>query len=126
LKQTSVTSLSDGIDGRQLETAVLIAGGYRAKDAAAKVGVSAQTISAWRAKPEFQEVVDYLKTESLKCARDSIRALALDAAVELKRLMEHGNSDHVRLQAALAILRGVGVIDERLGKTQLWRRLGSF
>lgn len=103
----------------------MLAAGCPAKDVAADLQVTPQTISAWRAQPAFRETLNGLKIQYLRSARDALRSLSMDATDELARLMRGGKSERVRLQAALAVLRGVGLMDHEYTKNVLWRRIGT-
>jgi transposase len=119
-------TLPSQLDSRQLQAAVMLASGRPAKEVAEKLGVAPQTISAWRASPEFDQALTHLKLQYLKSARDGLRWLAAEAVDEIARLMRHGKSERIRLQAALAVLRGIGAIDHDYTKNVLWRHLGSL
>lgn len=114
------------LEGRQLQAVVLLASGCPAKDIATELQVSPQTISAWRAQPAFRDALNNLKVQCLRSARDNLRTLSVDATSELARLMKHAKSERVRLQAAVAVLRGVGVMGHEYTNNVLWRQLGTI
>ena len=126
MKRSSVTvSDETKLEAKQLQAVALLASGCPAKDVAAELKVSPQTISTWRKQPAFRNALNNLKIQCLMSARDNLRTLSVDATAELARLMKHGQSERVRLQAALAILRGVGVLDQQYTNNVLWRQLGT-
>ena len=101
----------------------MLASGRLAKEVAEELKVTPQTVSAWRACPEFDRALIHLKLQYLKSARDAMRRLAVDAVDEVARLIRHGKSERIRLQASLAVLRGVGAIDHDYSNNMLWRHL---
>ena len=121
-------TVNDGkqLEAKQLQAVALLASGCSAKDVALELQVSPQTISAWRSQPAFRNALNNLKIQCLISARDNLRTLSVDATAELAGLMKHAKSERVRLQAALAILRGVGVLDHKYTQNILWRQLGSI
>ena len=113
------------LEGKQLRAVALLASGCSAKDVAAEIQVSPQNISEWRRQPAFRRALDNLKIQCLMSARDNLRTLSVDATSVLADLMKHGKSERVRLQAALAVLRGVGALDHEYTNNVLWRQLGT-
>jgi len=114
------------LEGKQLRAVALLASGCSAKDVATEIQVSPQTISEWRRQPAFRRALNNLKIQCLMSARDNLRTLSVDATAELAHLMRHGKSEQVRLQAALAVLRGVGVLGHEYTNNVLWRQLGTI
>jgi len=112
------------LDSRQIRAATLLATGNSVKSVAENLQVSSQTICAWKSLPEFKRVSRFLKHEYMASARDAVRALSQDALNEVRRLIREGKSENVRLQASLAVLRGVGVIDHLPNNYQFWECVG--
>lgn len=94
---------------RQLQAASQLAQGISCRDVATNVGVSPQTISEWKRKPEFQAFINELRIEALNAVRTRLQCLADEACETLSHLMKSGSSDSVRLRAAVAVLDSTGL-----------------
>ena len=92
-----------GLRPKQLDAAVLLIGGMIAKDVAQALGVAEETVSRWRARREFQEVMQGLLQERYDATRMAMVSLAQDAVEELRCLI-HGSSDMTRLRAIELVL----------------------
>lgn len=93
------------LNPKQIAAAYFLAKGDKACEAASKVGVAPETISAWRRNPTFQEYCAFTRKEVLNEYIDRLRGLhdlALDA---LRKQLIDGKSEAVRFRAAQAILQ---------------------
>lgn len=93
----------------QIRAAALLVMGKKACDVAKEVGVTPETISAWRRNPEFVAVINAAKMEVLNSARDALRHSARKAVTTLVALLDEPVQDSIRRQAALDILDMVGI-----------------
>ena len=91
---------------RQIDAAVLLIGGMIAKDVAQALGVSQETVSRWRARQDFQDVMQALLQERYAATRMAMVSLAQDAVEELRCLI-HGSNDMTRLRAIELVLNGL-------------------
>lgn len=104
------------LGSKAARAAELLAGGMQCKDVAERVGVTPQTISAWKNKPEFEATINRLSMECLKASRQHLQALAVEATETLADLMKSGNGEAIRLKAAQAVLHHVGLTDRKSGQ----------
>lgn len=108
---------SAGLDFRQLNAAALLATGKKAKEVAGEVGVAEETICQWRKRKEFKECLSSLKKEQLIIVLDGLRLLQGTAIKTLSEVMLNGQSEAVRVKAALGCLQIGKLID---GDNLLW------
>ncbi len=105
---------------KQLRAAQLEAMGLKAKDIAKKLGITPQTISAYRRLDEYQVIVS-------KCAHASLRAAQLKLlesstqAVDVILTMMLYADDKTKLQAATTVLNYIGVaeVQKKIGVTSI-------
>lgn len=101
----------DRLSVPQIDALTLLAGGESAKDAAAKVGVTPQTISVWLNHDEdFRHALWLLKKESLDVARSQLQLAATEAVAVVRKLLQAGSSDQTRLKAAELLLDRLGLV----------------
>ena len=93
---------------KQLQAANLIASGMLYKDVASDVNVSPETISHWKADPNFEAYLNQLKWDILESARDSIRSATTQALESLIKLSGNAKSEEVRRKACIDILYMAG------------------
>lgn len=105
------------LNGKQTRAAGLLARGMSCADTAKEVGVSPQTISAWKKDPEFEATVNSLKWEVLETARDQLRTLVPDAVKALQDLVNGATREDVRRKAAIDVLQTAGLAGDE--KTHL-------
>ena len=89
---------------RQLKAISLIASGMSSKDTADVIGITPQTLSTWRAIPEFEVALNGLKTEMLNAVHDKLRCASTIAIDSLTDLSKNAKSEETRRKAALDIL----------------------
>lgn len=94
---------------KQVQAANLLAIGRKAKDVAAEIDVTPQTISAWKRDAGFTVYQNRLKMELAEAARDSLRASAKEATDSLVDLLRNSDNDEVRRKTAINILEMVGL-----------------
>ena len=95
---------------KQAYAAVLIAQGMRKKDVADEINITPQTISVWCAKDEFTTYLNSIRFELLVDARERMRALSGTAVDTIRDLMDKGEKEAVRLQAARTVLDVAGIL----------------
>ena len=78
---------------------------------AAELGVSRRQVLAWFRKPRFTAAVEQYREPMRAATRNVLEAAAVDAAETLRRAI---TSDDLptAVKASLAVLRGIGVIDD--------------
>ena len=111
------------VSPQQRKAAVMLVSGVLCKDVAQTLGLSAQTISAWRAEPNFQCVLQHEQQILLSQTRDQARALVVEALAEVRLLMKESKSDSIRLRAALEILKGTGIVGHTPQNHRIWRSI---
>jgi len=110
----------ENLPPQQCQAATLLAAGIPCKDVASQVGVTPQTISAWRSDYDFQQLVKELQWDVLRHTRDQTRALVSEALTELHTLMKESKSESIRLRAALEVLKGTYILGNRYQNSRLW------
>ena len=104
------------LSSKQVFAANLIAQGMRKKDVADDLNITPQTVSVWCAKDEFNAYLNAVKFELLEDARDRMRTLSGTAVDTIRDLMDKGEKEAVRLQAARTVLDITGISNpERWG-----------
>jgi hypothetical protein len=88
---------------RQMDAATMLVNGVLGKEVAHRLDVAEETISRWRRRPEFQQLMQSLLADRLDAARMGLVALAQDSVEELRCLI-HGGNDMVRLKAIELLL----------------------
>jgi hypothetical protein len=95
------SDVSERLSPQQIESLVLLAASVPAKEVAAKVGVTPQTISVWlNHDGDFRHALWVLKKEALDAARSELQLAAIEAATVIRTLLRDGSTEHVRLKAA--------------------------
>lgn len=106
---------------RQVLAARMLIEGRLGKDVAAAIGVSPETVSRWKAQPEFQEFTRLLLQDSVDAARLGLVALTGEAIGQLHNLL-NSFSDAISLKACALVLGKaapiIGVIGEELRRPQ--------
>jgi hypothetical protein len=107
----------DRLSPAQVNGLPLLASGEPAKEVAAKVGVTAQTVSLWVNHDEdFRHALWLLKKEALDGARSQLQLAATEAVAVVRKLLHDGSSDHIRLKAAELLLDRLGLVGRYSGK----------
>ena len=101
--------MKTNLTSKQIHAAGLIALGMTKRIIAEEVGVTPQTISVWSASDEFEALINQFKMQSLEDARDRIRARSGSAVDTIRDLMDKGEKEAVRLQAARTVLDVTGI-----------------
>lgn len=111
---------------RQVRAAQMLIEGRRGKDVAAAVGVSPETVSRWKAQPEFEEFTRLLLQDSVDATRLGIVSLCAESIEHLRGLVRSFN-DQTALKAITLVLGKVGpvlgVISAETATTQERARL---
>jgi transposase-like protein len=109
------------LTAKQLQVALLLAGGATITDAAKQVGVSRITVHQWLQTNIFKAHLNGLKKESVKAAISQIQSVALLAVTTLNELMASSKNDTVRLSCALKVLEMTHVTDRayHIGSSQV-------
>lgn len=100
------------LSGKQIKVATLLAQGVACGEAAKEVGVTPQTISAWKKDAEFEASVNRMKWAILEEGRDMLRNAIPGAVKTLLELATSAKSEEVRRKATLDILQAVGLIGD--------------
>lgn len=90
--------------------------GKKGTEIAKAVGVTPQTICAWKKNPEFYAYINRLHQEHLDEARDKMRALSLKAIQTMERILDESDNDEIRRKTAMNILELNGFSDPYDGK----------
>ena len=101
------------LEPRQRQAAVLLATGTLSKDVADTVGVTPQTISAWKRNPKFRATVAQLLSQAEVEALDALRAYLPRIVERLGKMID--SPDSSALKAAQLILR-ITAASRALGK----------
>ncbi len=78
---------------------------------AAELGVSRRQVLAWFKKPRFVAAVEQYREPMRAATRNVLEAAAIDAAETLRRAITSDDLA-VAVKASLAVLRGIGAIDD--------------
>mgnify|MGYP002213781627 CR=1 FL=1 len=95
--------------------------------AAKKAGVSERTLGRWAKRPDFEAKLKEIRAKAIRQAVNRVTRAAGSAVSTLLELARHGESEAVRLRAAIAILdhawRGQELLDisERLVALEAFR-----
>lgn len=108
------------LSAKQIRAAHLEATGMKAVDIAEEIGVTAQTISAYRKKEEYQIIVSKCAQANLKAAQLKLVELSTLAVQTMYAVMMLGE-DKLKLQAATTVLDYLGMSDVRgeIGSTSI-------
>ncbi len=117
LKPKGNSMIVKNLKEKQIQAAILLMQGKTGREVATELNITPETVSHWRANPEFEAFMNELRLDVIKSARDSLKNLSVKATRTLEDLLEKADSDAVRLKAALAILAMAGHTDPRNG---LW------
>ncbi len=90
--------------------------GKKGKEIAELVGVTPQTVSAWRQDAAFVAYINRLQLEDLEKVRHEIRALASEAVKELTHLLKNAENEEVKRKTIMNILEIDGFVDPQSGK----------
>jgi hypothetical protein len=95
----------DRLPPAQINSLTLLAAGERAKEVAAKVDVTPQTISLWmNHDQDFRYALWLFKNEALDAARSELQLAATEAVPVVRKLLHEGSSEQIRLKAAQLLL----------------------
>ena len=95
----------------QLKSLPLLAAGESAKDVAVKVGVTPQTVSLWlNHDDDFRQAYWLFRRDALDAARCQLQVAAIEAVMEVRKLVRGGSTEQIRLKAAQIALAGLGLI----------------
>jgi hypothetical protein len=98
----------------QLQSLPLLVSGQPAKDVAATVGVTPQTVSQWlNHDQEFRHALWLFKNDALDAARSQLQVAAIEAVAEVRKLVREGSTEQIRLKAAQIALDGLGLVGRR-------------
>ena len=104
----------EGLRPRQVIAANLLVQGRRGKDVAAALGVSAETVSRWRQRPEFQALMHRLLPETIDTTRLGIVSLCAESIEHLRGLLR-SLDDATALKAITLILSRVAPVLSVIG-----------
>ena len=93
----------------QIQAIIYLAQGRRSKEIAKDLGVTPQTISAWKKKPTFLACLNQTKFEVIENARDSLRTRSEKAIESLAKLAEKAENEETRRRAARDIIELSGL-----------------
>lgn len=87
------------------QAAILLASGKTGREVAKEVGIAAETLSRWKATPEFQAIANRYRHEYLEAARDASRSAVISAFGVLVEIMQDTTQDAGdRIKAASKVL----------------------
>lgn len=100
----------------QLQSLPLLATGEPAKDVAAQVGVTPQTISLWlNHDQEFRHALWLFKKDALDAVRSELQLAAIEAVAVVRKLLKDGSTEQTRLKAAQLVLDRVDLAGRHPG-----------
>jgi hypothetical protein len=105
----STPVLMEGVSPRQVLAARMLIEGRLGKDVAAEIGVSPETISRWRHRPEFEALMRELLRDTVDATRLGLVSLCSESIVHLRGLVRSFNND-TSLKAITLILGKVGPV----------------
>jgi hypothetical protein len=94
-------------DARQQKLALLLASGYRVKEAATEAGIAERTAYAWMEKQGFDTLISDFRRRMLDAALGRLTDAMTSAVDTLRGLLGGDHPDSVRLGAAKAILSSI-------------------
>lgn len=101
----------DQLSPAQINSVKLLAAGKRAKEVAAKVDVTPQTVSLWMNHDQnFRLALWLYKKEALDAARSELQLAATEAVTVVRNLLHESSSEQVRLRAAQLLLDQLGLV----------------
>jgi transposase len=103
------------LNAKQEKAAVMLVSGMTAREVAAEVGVTAETISRWKADANFEAYMNQLRWEALDSARESLRTAARMAAQGLVEIIQNAKTEETKRKACRDVLELVGYT-----KPELW------
>ena len=114
---------------RQILAARMLIEGRLGKDVAAAIGVSPETVSRWKAQPEFQDFTRLVLQDTIDATRLGIVSLCAESIEHLRGLVRSFN-DQTALKEITLILGKVGpvlgVVGEEIRATRVARpEIGS-
>ena len=108
--QQSTALVAEGLRPRQVAALGLLVSGMRGREVAATVGIAPETLSRWKAEPEFKNAMRQLMREHIASMQLSMIVLASEAITQLRCLV-NTFSDEVSLKAcAVALSRAAPLI----------------
>ena len=110
-----------GLSVQQEQVIDLISAGRSQRDAAEAAGVTEVTVSRWRQSPTFRQALEERREELTAAHRMGLAMLVGKAIETLAALMDDA-SGHVRLRAALVVLRAAGLDRPAEEDPDQWRR----
>lgn len=105
----------------QIRAAHLEATGMKAVDIAEEIGVTPQTISAYRKKEEYQIIVSKCAQATLRAAQLKLLESSTQAVETILIMMLYAADDKTKLQAAITVLDYIGLADvqKNIGSTSI-------
>jgi hypothetical protein len=101
----------DRLSPAQINSLALLAAGEPAKEVAAKVDVTPQTVSLWmNHDQDFRHALWLFKKQALDAARSELQLAATEAVTVVQKLLQEGSSEQIRLKAAQLLLDQLGLI----------------
>lgn len=101
----------DRLSPAQINSIKLLTAGERAKDVAAKVDVTPQTISLWmNHDEEFRLALWWYRKEALDASRSELQLAGTEAVTVVRKLLHEGSSEQIRLKAAQLLLDQLGLV----------------
>jgi len=99
----------EALSAEQTRAAVLLAAGQSEQEVSAAVGASPEALAEWRQSAEFEATMNQARRRQWDQSQDEIRALVPKAIEVLRQDMETGDDLRLRQNAAVHILRAVGL-----------------
>ena len=105
----STSVLMEGVSPRQVAAARMLIEGRLGKDVAVAIGVSPETISRWRHRPEFEALMRELLQDTVDATKLGLVSLCAESIVHLRGLVRSFD-DQTSLKAITLILGKVGPV----------------
>ena len=99
----------EALSAEQTRAAVLLAAGQSEQEVSAAVGASPEALAEWRQSAEFEATMNRARCQLWEHCQDEIRALVPKAVEVLRQDLASGDDVRLRQNAAVHILRAVGL-----------------
>ena len=105
--------LFDRLSAAQITSLPLLAAGQLAKEVAAKVDVTPQTISQWMNHDEdFRLALWRFRQEALDASRSELQLAGTEAVTVVRKLLHEGSTEQIQLKAAQLLLDRLGLVGQ--------------
>ncbi len=106
---TAPVRIEDGLTDQQRRGAELAAAGWAGVDIADELGIRPETASRWRKLPGWQTARQAIVDEQRGALTAALDDLAVEALVELRRLVKFPFDAGIRLRASAEVVRHAGI-----------------